>query len=188
MGEKKKSWPVLVAAGFHHVKLSSKVCVMFHRPAHAAQQQTRQLNHGEDHLGSWMCHAVPSCRKITHHSAALRGRQKAKESSSSHANEAHKASLLCWELGRANHHLPFHCLHAGVRSAWLSATRTLFVCHSGGQFIWLCSCIKILSSQNWLEHRGRVENTYMLLASRCHWLLEYQHYSYIFPVNNLILF
>lgn len=37
------SCPVLVAAGFRHVKLSSEVCVMFHWPARAAQQQTRRL-------------------------------------------------------------------------------------------------------------------------------------------------
>lgn len=49
--------------------------------------------------GSWMCHAVPSCRKITHHSAALRGRQKAAESSGSRANKVHNASLLCWAPG-----------------------------------------------------------------------------------------
>lgn len=43
LGRKKKSCPVLVAAGFRHMKLSSEVCVMFHWPTHAAQQQTRRL-------------------------------------------------------------------------------------------------------------------------------------------------
>lgn len=38
----KKTCPVLVAAGFHHVKLSSKVCVKFHWLENAAQQQTRR--------------------------------------------------------------------------------------------------------------------------------------------------
>lgn len=38
-------------------------------------------------------------------------------------------------LGRANHHLPFHCLHAGVQSAWLSRTLTVVLFQSGGQFI-----------------------------------------------------
>lgn len=43
----KKSCPVLVAADFRHVKLSSEVCVMFHWPTHAAQQQTRPLTESQ---------------------------------------------------------------------------------------------------------------------------------------------
>ncbi len=134
-----------------------------------SNRQGDLLNHGDDHLGSWMCHALPSCRKITHHRIALRGRQKAEESSGSHANEVHNASLSCWELGRAKHHLPCHCLHAGVRSSWLFwHTGSVFVSKLRSIYLALQLHHKSRSSWNLLQNRGRVDNTRFWFASRRH--------------------
>lgn len=51
-----------LAAGFHYVKLSFKVCVMFHWPTNAAQQQTRRLT--ESRLGPSGELYVSCCAKL----------------------------------------------------------------------------------------------------------------------------
>lgn len=75
---KKKSW-WLVAAGFHHVKLSPNVCVMFHWPAHAAQQQTRRLT--ESRWGPSGELNVSCCAKLQKNNSSSRCPQRKTEGS-----------------------------------------------------------------------------------------------------------
>lgn len=93
------------------------------------------------------------------------GRQKAEESSGSRASEVHNASLLCWEPGTGESP-PALSLSARWGSVW--HTGSVFVSKSSPIYLALQLHHKSSSSQNWLHHRGWVENTYFWLAGRCH--------------------
>lgn len=78
-----------------------------------SNRQGDSLNRGEDHLGSRMCHAVPSCGEMSHHPAALGGRQKA-EVSCAVPRWFTMSHYDVEKLGQAELHLPVECLQAGV--------------------------------------------------------------------------